>query len=82
MGANDLPIGTVKFTPDFDVGDTGDQWVEVQGGSGRIQIAVQFKPSAGHRLTIDDFELITVIGKGSFGKVRRNFAWTRAELTN
>lgn len=24
----------------------------------------------GHSLTIDDFELITVIGRGSFGRVR------------
>ena len=85
---NDMFMGGVRFTPDFDDSASQDQWYDLVGGSGRIQIGVAFKPSTvsldlvlyvsvrmsygsfqGQSLTIDDFELITVIGKGSFGKV-------------
>jgi len=66
---NDLFMGGVRFTPDFDDLPTQDQWYELVGGTGKIQIGVAFQPSSGQSLTIDDFELITVIGKGSFGKV-------------
>ncbi|EGN98283.1 hypothetical protein SERLA73DRAFT_161121 [Serpula lacrymans var. lacrymans S7.3] len=68
---NDLFMGGIKFTPDFD--DLGthinDQWYNLGGGNGKIQIGVAYQPSSGQSFTIDDFELITVIGKGSFGKV-------------
>ncbi|KAI0643118.1 AGC/Akt protein kinase [Trametes meyenii] len=66
---NDLFLGGVRFMPDFDDPSSQDHWYDLAGGSGRIQIGVAFKPSSGQSLTIDDFELITVIGKGSFGKV-------------
>ncbi|KIJ17744.1 hypothetical protein PAXINDRAFT_167709 [Paxillus involutus ATCC 200175] len=68
---NDLFMGGIKFTPDFDnVGTVGqDQWHDLTGRTGRIQIGVAYQPSSGNALTIDDFELTTVIGKGSFGKV-------------
>ncbi|KAJ8579876.1 Pkinase-domain-containing protein [Rhizopogon salebrosus TDB-379] len=68
---NDLFMGGIKFTPDFDNVDSvgQDQWHDVTGGKGKIQIGVAYQPSSGQSLTIDDFELITVIGKGSFGKV-------------
>jgi serum/glucocorticoid-regulated kinase 2 len=46
-----------------------DEWVSVQGGSGSVHIQVSFKPAQGAPLTIDSFELLKVIGKGSFGKV-------------
>ena len=84
---NDLFMGGIRFTPDFDDMPTQEQWYDLSGGSGRIQIGIAFRPSTvsgfqlfhltaqlivlcqGLSLTIDDFELITVIGKGSFGKV-------------
>ncbi|RPD54640.1 AGC/Akt protein kinase [Lentinus tigrinus ALCF2SS1-7] len=66
---NDIFMGGVRFTPDFDDTASQDQWYDLAGGSGRIQIGVAFQPSTGQSLTIDDFELTTVIGKGSFGKV-------------
>jgi serum/glucocorticoid-regulated kinase 2 len=66
---NDIFMGGLKFIPDFDNMGTQDQWYDLSGGSGKIQIGVAFQPNSGHSLTIDDFELITVIGKGSFGKV-------------
>ncbi|KAH9969780.1 AGC/Akt protein kinase [Russula dissimulans] len=66
---NDIFLGGIKFTPDFDNRSIQDQWYDLNGGSGKILVGVSFQPSSGHPLTIDDFELTTVIGKGSFGKV-------------
>ncbi|TFK52364.1 Pkinase-domain-containing protein [Heliocybe sulcata] len=67
---NDILMGGVKFTPDFDNLLPGrEEWYELSNGAGKIQIGVSYKPSSGQSLTISDFELITVIGKGSFGKV-------------
>ncbi|KAH9983334.1 Pkinase-domain-containing protein [Russula compacta] len=66
---NDIFLGGIKFTPDFDNISTQDQWYHLNGSSGKILVGVSFQPSSGHPLTIDDFELTTVIGKGSFGKV-------------
>ncbi|KAK7677768.1 Serine/threonine protein kinase, AGC [Cerrena zonata] len=66
---NDMFMGGVRFKPDFDDLPTEDTWYELVGGSGKIQIGLAFQPNNGQSLTIDEFELITVIGKGSFGKV-------------
>ncbi|KAJ7095813.1 kinase-like domain-containing protein [Mycena belliarum] len=67
---NDIFLGGIKFIPNFDDGGTQDQWYDLVGGAGKIQIGVSYQPNLyGQSLTVDDFELITVIGKGSFGKV-------------
>jgi serum/glucocorticoid-regulated kinase 2 len=66
---NDIFLGGIKFVPDFENMGTQDQWYDIVGGSGKIQIGVAYQPTYGGSLTVDDFELITVIGKGSFGKV-------------
>ena len=42
---NDIFMGGVRFTPDFDDPASQDQWYDLMGGSGRIQIGVAFKPS-------------------------------------
>ncbi|KAF9267351.1 Pkinase-domain-containing protein [Marasmius fiardii PR-910] len=66
---NDIFLGGLTFVPDFENTGTQDQWYDMSGGAGKIQLGVSYQPSYGGSLTIDDFELITVIGKGSFGKV-------------
>ncbi|KAF8349469.1 kinase-like domain-containing protein [Amanita rubescens] len=66
---NDIFIGGIKVVPDFDEMGSQDQWYNFVGGSGKIQIGVTYRPNYGQSFTINDFELITVIGKGSFGKV-------------
>ena len=43
---NDVFMGGVRFTPDFEDGATQDQWYDLAGGSGRIQIGVAFQPSS------------------------------------
>ncbi|KAF8073758.1 kinase-like domain-containing protein [Lyophyllum atratum] len=66
---NDIFLGGIKFIPNFDEMGSQDQWYNIVGGAGKIQIGTTYQPSYGQSLTVDDFELITVIGKGSFGKV-------------
>ncbi|PAV17117.1 AGC Akt kinase [Pyrrhoderma noxium] len=65
---NDVFLGGIKFTPNFENNDP-EEWHTLVGGSGKIQVAVAYSPSTGQSLTIDSFELLKVIGKGSFGKV-------------
>lgn len=77
----DIFIGTLKVHPRFEeqrtdekskkdsTGQAGAEWVPVQFGTGSMKIGVNFVENRQDRLTIDDFELLKVVGKGSFGKV-------------
>lgn len=69
MGGDDLYLGMAKLMPLFDSRRTVDTWLPVQGGSGEIRVQMAFRSQAGTSLSIDAFELLKVIGKGSFGKV-------------
>ena len=66
---NDIFLGGLKFVPNFDGMGNHDQWYDFVDGAGKIQIGVLYQPNYGQSLTIDEFDLMTVIGKGSFGKV-------------
>ena len=46
-----------------------DQWYTATAGSGSFHLKIDFKPTRNVPLTIDAFDLLKVIGKGSFGKV-------------
>ena len=47
-----------------------EQWYSATAGSGAFQIQVAYQPAHQNAsLSIEDFELLRVIGKGSFGKV-------------
>jgi serum/glucocorticoid-regulated kinase 2 len=46
-----------------------DQWYSATAGSGSFHLKIDFRPIRAEPLTIDAFDLLTVIGKGSFGKV-------------
>ena len=50
---------------------SSDSWYDATAGSGSFHLKVDFKPARHESLTIDQFDLLKVIGKGSFGKVRR-----------
>ncbi|KAE8871200.1 hypothetical protein PTNB73_02659 [Pyrenophora teres f. teres] len=79
----DIFIGTLKVHPRFEeqqqdakaqkgddaAGQAGADWISVQFGSGQMKIGVNFVENRQDRLAIDDFELLKVVGKGSFGKV-------------
>ncbi|KAK1245702.1 hypothetical protein MKX07_004771 [Trichoderma sp. CBMAI-0711] len=50
-------------------GHSGIGWFDLQNGTGKIQIGVNFVENRVGKLSIDDFDLLTLVGKGSFGKV-------------
>lgn len=91
----DIFIGTLKINPRFEeqrdgkdkkgesiaAGQAGADWISVQFGSGQMRIGVNFVENRQDRLTIDDFELLKVVGKGSFGKVMQVQYVTRASVT-
>lgn len=52
-----------------ELGHSGLNWVEVQYGSGKLKIGVEYVENRAGKLNIEDFELLKVVGKGSFGKV-------------
>ncbi|KAL1679493.1 kinase-like domain-containing protein [Schizophyllum commune] len=66
---NDILMGRVDLTPQLDGHHASDQWYTATAGSGSFHLKVDFKPTRAEPLTIEAFDLLKVIGKGSFGKV-------------
>lgn len=69
IGKNDHYLGSVVFVPSFENQRPSDSWYPVDLGNGKVRVGVAFKQQSGHSLSIESFELLKVIGKGSFGKV-------------
>lgn len=51
------------------MGQFGTEWLQVAFGTGSVKIGVTFLENQQRTLKIEDFELLKVVGKGSFGKV-------------
>ncbi|KAI8325885.1 AGC/AKT protein kinase [Martensiomyces pterosporus] len=65
-------LGAVQIMPDFADGRLYDEWIPLLGGagnSGHIRVQYCFNKKDATPLSIDQFDLLKVIGKGSFGKV-------------
>ncbi|CBQ67894.1 probable Serine/threonine-protein kinase gad8 [Sporisorium reilianum SRZ2] len=69
MGVSDIYLGGVKFVPDFENQRASDAWYPLAGGNGQIHVQVSYRSDSRSSLNMDAFELLKVIGKGSFGKV-------------
>ncbi|KAK7204957.1 kinase-like domain-containing protein [Myxozyma melibiosi] len=66
----DILLGSCKLTPKLDPSaGKRDESIAVSWGTGKVHLTVQYKPNQKAALTIDDFDLLKVVGKGSFGKV-------------
>ncbi|KIJ12735.1 hypothetical protein PAXINDRAFT_171043 [Paxillus involutus ATCC 200175] len=66
---NDLLMARAEITPALDGHYASDQWYAATAGSGSFHLKVDYRPTRAEPLTIEAFELLKVIGKGSFGKV-------------
>ncbi|KAI5287865.1 hypothetical protein KEM54_005666 [Ascosphaera aggregata] len=51
------------------LGQLGSEWCDLQFGTGSIKIGVSFVENKQRSLNMEDFELLKVVGKGSYGKV-------------
>ncbi|EED20578.1 serine/threonine protein kinase (YPK1), putative [Talaromyces stipitatus ATCC 10500] len=51
------------------VNELENEWLDLQFGTGSIKIGVSFVENRAHSMKLEDFELLKVVGRGSFGKV-------------
>ena len=66
----DREKGALAFAQEQrELGLSGTEWLDVSLGTGSIKIGVSFVENRQRALKIEDFELLKVVGKGSFGKV-------------
>ncbi|KAG2180623.1 hypothetical protein INT44_003630 [Umbelopsis vinacea] len=67
---NDFFLGAVKIQPNLESTKLDDQILNVVGGTGAMAIQLCYKPQQQNSpIAFDHFDLLKVIGKGSFGKV-------------
>ncbi|KAI8911685.1 kinase-like domain-containing protein [Gorgonomyces haynaldii] len=74
-GKTDILLGTINVSPSFVDQEVKEDWFQIKcsdskaATAGEIKMNFVFKISKAKPMVIDDFELLKVIGKGSFGKV-------------
>ncbi|BGP18339.1 Serine/threonine-protein kinase [Rhodosporidiobolus nylandii] len=69
ISAEDAPVAAAQAGGKWEDGKLSDVWVPAQPGTGEFRLQISFHLAKNKSLTVDDFELLKVIGKGSFGKV-------------
>jgi hypothetical protein len=45
MGHNDIFMGSIKVTPDFDNMGSEDQWYNLSAGSGKVKLGTSYQPT-------------------------------------
>ncbi|ORZ19912.1 kinase-like domain-containing protein [Absidia repens] len=66
----DYFLGGVKLQPNFDSTRLDDQVLQITNGTGMMHVQLWYKPQQqAPPITFDSFDLLRVIGRGSFGKV-------------
>lgn len=50
-------------------GQMGAEWLDLQFGTGSVKVGVSFVENKQRSMRMEDFDLLKVVGKGSFGKV-------------
>lgn len=63
-----LPLHLEEYTANS-VRLYNHKWIQIGENGSRLNLTIDYKPLSNKKLSIDDFELLKVIGKGSFGKV-------------
>ncbi|KAL6947215.1 Serine/threonine protein kinase, AGC [Hanseniaspora vineae] len=63
-----LPLN-LNFTTASNIRIYNHKWININELGTRLNLTIDYKPLSNKKLSIDDFELLKVIGKGSFGKV-------------
>ncbi|OBA28833.1 Pkinase-domain-containing protein [Hanseniaspora valbyensis NRRL Y-1626] len=63
-----LPLNLEEYTANS-VRLYNHKWIQISENGSKLNLTIDYKPLSNKKLSIDDFELLKVIGKGSFGKV-------------
>ena len=70
LGKKDREKAAVAFAQhERSLGQSGAEWLDLQSGTGQLKVGVEYVENRQRALKIEDFELLKVVGKGSFGKV-------------
>lgn len=69
--SNDHFLGNIKIQPNFESTNLEDQLFNIVGGTGAMYIQLCYTPQLNQQraISFQSFDLLRVIGRGSFGKV-------------
>lgn len=66
---NDFFLGMINIQPNFTSSQVQDQLYNIMGGTGTMYVQLCYQPTHNQTISFQSFDLLRVIGRGSFGKV-------------